>query len=303
MHYRTGVTVGFPGLECIHCSGEPKCRQFFYRSADVLADSYLKINKHLLECSACPREVKRSLKDLKQEMIQEKSKGANSLTYGSLKVHMGLVWRRLHAPAPKTSTPTDIVLLEDEKEKKRKMPPPVEPHSLDDERKKKKKLPHQPIEQAPIMQQPVTELVAAEDESLITPYMYSLMQQVKPCKFSGSSGRQHCTTSDLTDGFPGLECRHCSGEPECRRYFYRSVDTLAGNYDKISSHIMECSACPREVKRSLKDLKGGVRASLSALPKGSQRDFLSTVWRRLHAPAPKASTPVLQSLDDEATGE
>ena len=75
------------------------------------------------------------------------------------------------------------------------------------------------------MQQPVTELVAAEDESLNTPFLYLLMQQVKPCKLEATGNR-----TGLTVGFPGLECIHCSGEPKCRRFFYRSADVLASKF-------------------------------------------------------------------------
>lgn len=59
----------------------------------------------------------------------------------------------------------------------------------------------------------------------------------------------------------------------------------------IPLHIMSCSACPPEIKRALKEKKEDHATLKQSLPKGSQKQFFSFVFNRLHSSA----LPVLDS--------
>ena len=50
--------VGFPGLECAHCSGYPNERWCFYRTAEIFGGNYAHIPNHLIACRKCPLKIK-----------------------------------------------------------------------------------------------------------------------------------------------------------------------------------------------------------------------------------------------------
>ena len=58
-----------------------------------------------------------------------------------------------------------------------------------------------------------------------------------------------------------------------------------GNYSHIPNHILTCSGCPPEVKRTMTTLKESHQCLKNALPKGSQKEFFNAVWDRLHSVA------------------
>ena len=68
-----------------------------------------------------------------------------------------------------------------------------------------------------------------------------------------------------------------------------------GNYSHIPNHILTCSGCPPEVKRTMKELKESHQALKNALPKGSQKEFFNAVWDRLHSVAIPAAASATSS--------
>jgi len=125
----------------------------------------------------------------------------------------------------------------------------------------------------------ISQLVSSEDAHLVTEFTLFTMQQMIPCNLSmtGNGAR-----STFEVGFPGLECRHCSGYPSARRFFYRTAEILGGNYAHIPNHLMSCSKCPLEIKATLELKKESHAQQKSKLSRGSQRTFFLRLWTRLH---------------------
>ena len=73
---------------------------------------------------------------------------------------------------------------------------------------------------------PTQSLVMATDESLVTPFIYFVMQQVKPCVYDRSVSDKRRQKFD--NGFRGFECLHCAGQPKPRQFFYRNVKVFQG---------------------------------------------------------------------------
>ena len=69
-------------------------------------------------------------------------------------------------------------------------------------------------------------LVMATDESLVTPFIYFAMQQVKPCVYNRSVPDKRPQKFD--NGWRGFECLHCAGQPKPRQFFYRSTKVFQG---------------------------------------------------------------------------
>ena len=67
---------------------------------------------------------------------------------------------------------------------------------------------------------PNMRLVSASQKSSLTPFTFLTMQQLRPCNNYESRSRE------VEYGFPGLECRHCAGQPNARRFFLKSSDNL-----------------------------------------------------------------------------
>jgi hypothetical protein len=72
---------------------------------------------------------------------------------------------------------------------------------------------------------PTMSIVTPNDARLVTDFTLFTMQQVRPCNLDNSgNGSRGC----FDFGFPGLECIHCAGQPNSRRFFYRTSEILAG---------------------------------------------------------------------------
>jgi hypothetical protein len=91
---RGSCPLGYPGLGCIHCTGMPTERRFFYTSADHLRNSFSHIPAHLVVCSKCPDDVKLKIEELK--LIRNKQK--SQLKIGQHKEFIDRIWGRLHGP-------------------------------------------------------------------------------------------------------------------------------------------------------------------------------------------------------------
>jgi len=144
-------------------------------------------------------------------------------------------------------------------------------------------------------------LVTAEDKYLITTHLYLLMIQMEPCRFTEedrSGGRSKIKTNHI--GYPGLQCKHCSGKAGFGRYFPTSAHslTLANSDRNIFNHMMKCRRCPEDVKNELKKQRQRRQGSDDKLNnrRGSRKTFFTRVWSQLHGEGipPNMCLPVNQ---------
>jgi hypothetical protein len=129
-------------------------------------------------------------------------------------------------------------------------------------------------------------VVEPEDKDLVTDYLYLLLNQMQVCYFADedrTGSRSKVKTFDI--GFPGLECKHCSGKAGFGRYFPSSVDGLAlANSDRnIFNHLMKCRKCPASIQEKLSEYQGTGESNKNK--RGSRKIFFQRVWDRIHIDA------------------
>jgi AAA ATPase containing von Willebrand factor type A (vWA) domain len=89
---RASCPVGYPGLACGHCAGQPNERRFFYTSSDHLRNSFSHIPSHIMLCNHCPDDVKAKLEEYKSVRNNQKS----LLKTGDHKIFIDRIWTKLH---------------------------------------------------------------------------------------------------------------------------------------------------------------------------------------------------------------
>lgn len=96
--------MGFPGLECMHCTGKNTLGRYFPVSAKNLTDSTANsLQAHVASCSRCPEHVKASLAYLGHRSILQKAELSGSWK----KSFFAKVWHRLHVERDWTSNDDD----------------------------------------------------------------------------------------------------------------------------------------------------------------------------------------------------
>eukprot|EP00814_Leptocylindrus_danicus_P000451 CAMPEP_0116025116 /NCGR_PEP_ID=MMETSP0321-20121206/12807_1 /TAXON_ID=163516 /ORGANISM="Leptocylindrus danicus var. danicus, Strain B650" /LENGTH=951 /DNA_ID=CAMNT_0003497149 /DNA_START=550 /DNA_END=3402 /DNA_ORIENTATION=+ len=267
---RADFPVGFPGLACRFCFDPEKNsgRQFFYSSSYKLWNSFGNIASHVMECKGCPQNIRVTLEALKLQ----RNKTRTTTRGGSQKMFMERVWKRLHGSdsAVETKKKTSSVV----KSKKS-----VSEHDTDidgysyasdeetEEAKMSKK--HLLDEKGRVV------LVLPEDKPFATDYVYLSMQQMLPCQLDSSD---HGRRNLFPVGFGGLECRFCAPYPNSRKFYYRTIDVLAGNFAQIPNHLVACKYITADVKKEIEETKKLHQQQKNKFQHGSQRDFLTRVW-------------------------
>lgn len=89
---RENITIGYGGLQCMHCHASANPRKYFWSKVDCLANSFAKIGNHILNCPQCPEQTKVLLRALKADHHVQMSK----LERGSQKIFFRRMWRRIH---------------------------------------------------------------------------------------------------------------------------------------------------------------------------------------------------------------
>lgn len=126
-------------------------------------------------------------------------------------------------------------------------------------------------------------LAKTEDRLLLTDYFFYLMQQLQVCHFSETDRKTRGGKRDnIATGYGGMQCIHCAGRPDARKFFWSDVDRLANSFAEIPSHIIRCKRAPPDVKTNLGFLKSKHPEQMARLPRGSQKVFFRRMWRRLH---------------------
>ena len=134
-------------------------------------------------------------------------------------------------------------------------------------------------------------LVTPSDEKDIPKYVYYLIQQVQKCYFTEND--RFIARSKATKGYPGFQCKYCSGHAGLGKYFPTSSKSLSTNStsQNIHGHLMKCRKCPDNVKEKLEYLKnekqqqqtsGNNNNKKNLLVPGWRRNFFDKVWSRLH---------------------
>jgi len=123
-------------------------------------------------------------------------------------------------------------------------------------------------------------LVLSEDEPRIAEFLYVVMKQLRPCRFT-EADRNKRRLKDV--GCIGVECRHCAGQVDGRKFFWSSVNAVESNFISVHTHMMECRMISPEFKKKLALLKTLRKDQTAMLKSGSQKAFFSQVWKRLHS--------------------
>ena len=259
------VVEGQVGIACIHCQHLPsKLRSnravCFPFSIGRVYQSVADIQRfHFGECKMIPDSVKRQFFDL-QKASTKGSKGLATRQYWiSSARKLGLADSR-----------SGIRFIRD---------------------------PNVPLEKAvslDILAQVATDvttaakpLVLPEDKPQIAGFIYLVMKQLQPCRFT-EADRNKRRLKDV--GCIGVECKHCAGQVDGRKFFWSSVNAVESNFVSVHTHMMECKQISQEMKDELANLKTLRKEHTSKLKTGSQKLFFSRVWNRLHADGEKIPT-------------
>jgi hypothetical protein len=235
-------------LVCKYCLNEDMREPCFLpESAEDLYLSFHLIPSHILNCPMCPEDVKIKLQTLKAfRPIQEAF-----LERGSQKKLTENVWNKLGQCFSV-------------------------PENLEDSQNEKKQNDLESNSQHLVA---TTNLLSDKDRCLVSEYTFYTMEQMEPCVLENSGNGSR---SMFAFGFPGLGCKHCAGQPNARKFFYRTPEILSGNYAHIPNHIFSCKYVPSEVKQILSMKKKLHQTQKQQLHRGSQRIFFNNIFDRLH---------------------
>lgn len=239
----------FRSIVCKHCNTKfcLNSPTFLPKSAEELRSRFSEIPRHLMSCDTCPDKVKTTLKVLRASRgVQEAL-----LKRGSHHKFFKTIWGRIDEYFENIDKPAKSIANECVSDR--------DGYSSD---------------------VTITELLQESDRALVTEYTFFTMQQMDPVVLESSGNGSR---SMFQNGFPGLACKHCSGKPHARKFFYRTSEILSGNYAHIPNHVLSCKHAPFEVKKILAEKKKDHQLQKSRLSRGSQRTFFNHIWDRLHS--------------------
>lgn len=251
------ITVGQVGIGCIHCVNQPsKLRSnravCFPFSISRIYQSVADIQRfHFGECKMLPTDVKEMFLKL-QRASSKGSKGLATRQYwitsakkiGLVDTPRGIRFGRDPSRPEQTSMSLDIL-----------------------------------AQVAFNVTTASRALVLPEDKPFIAQFLYVVMEQLQPCRFT-EADRNKRRLKDV--GCIGVECKHCAGQVDGRKFFWSSVNAVESNFVSVHTHMMECRMVPDELKEKLAELKKLRKEQTAALKTGSQKAFFSRVWARLH---------------------
>ena len=251
------VSVGQVGIGCVHCLEQPAKSRLnravcFPFSIARIYQSVADIQRfHLGECKMVPPDTKKKFLEL-QSASSKGSKGLATRQYWVTSANkIGLV-----------DTSKGIRFGRDPSV------PEEKPVSLD--------ILAQVASHVTTVNRP---LVLPEDKPYIAEFLYLVMDQLQACRFT-EADRNKRRLKDV--GCIGVECKHCVGQVDSRKFFWSSVNAVESNFVSVHTHMMECQMIPEPLKEQLAELKKLRKEQTAALKTGSQKAFFSRVWKRLH---------------------
>lgn len=143
-------------------------------------------------------------------------------------------------------------------------------------------------------------LVFPEDKPTIAEFLYVVMEQLQPCRFT-EADRNKRRLKNM--GSIGVECKHCAGKIDGRKFFWSSVNAVESNFVSVHTHMMECKFIPQELKDELAELKLLRKEQTSRLKVGSQKAFFNTVWERLHANEEEQKKEAAAAIKEEGDAQ
>lgn len=284
------VSLGQVGIGCIHCMNEPARSRLnravcFPFSMTRIYQSVADIQRfHLNECKHVPPDVKAKFNEL-QSASSKGSKGQATRQYWiSTARKIGLCdtskgMRFCRDPAKTESKPFSLDILA------------------------------QVASNVTTVNRP---LILPEDKPQIAEFLYVVMEQLQPCRFTDADRNKRRGNNV---GCYGVECKHCAGKPYSRKFFWSSISAVESNFVSVHTHMMECKEVPDALKERLSELKKLRKEQTAALKSGSQKAFFSRIWKRLHeeeksknnvssresgsesSEAPTVSSPSVESLE------
>jgi len=251
--YNTGTRLGYPGLECIHCTG-PDSQQFFYNNTKSMSGNLGRFGDHLLTCSGAPDALKKSIEELKEEH--------KTLPCQSRKSFFDGILNRLLRDYNKDDVGGDSKnkLLQKDGNKNGVC-------GSNKNGKKQAKPARTSAAQKASVDKKDKPLAPAKDEHMVNAFVFFVVNQYKRCTVDAKQ-RSHYDV-----GFPGLECIHCTGH---RRFFYRDAQSTRKNCSQLSNHLSECSGASDTIKETLSKLQD---ARHKKSP--NAESFFNNIWIRL----------------------
>lgn len=254
------VSVGQVGIGCVHCMSQPAKLRLnravcFPFSIARIYQSVADIQRfHLSECKMVPAEAKEKFMEL-QSQSSKGSKGLATRQYwvtsakkiGLVDTAKGIRFGRDPAVPEQKSVSLDILA--------------------------------QVASNVTTVNRP---LVIPEDKPYIAEFLYVVMEQLQPCRFT-EADRNKRRLKDV--GCIGVECKHCAGQVDSRKFFWSSVNAVESNFVSVHTHMVECRMVPDQLKDHLGELKKLRKEQTAALKTGSQKSFFARVWKRLHGDA------------------
>ena len=254
------VVVGQVGIGCVHCHSLPAKERSnravcFPFAINRIYQSVADIQRfHLGECKMVPLEVREKFQSL-QSASSKGSKGLATRQY----------WVTSAKKIGLADTTKGIRFVRDP------LAPTTQAVSLD--------ILAQVASNVTTVDRP---LVLPEDKPIIAEFLYAVMEQLQPCRFT-EADRNKRRLKDV--GCIGVECKHCAGQVESRKFFWSSVNAVESNFVSVHTHMMECTMISPELKENLSALKQLRKEQTAKLKTGSQKAFFQRVWKRLHGGA------------------
>lgn len=97
--------IGFTGMSCKHCGGQPGFGKYFPETVRSLAQTTTSqtILKHIgSKCRFCPPHIREAVLELQRQQIIKENSNAGRPRYGSRKIFFQRVWTRLQAAEAST---------------------------------------------------------------------------------------------------------------------------------------------------------------------------------------------------------
>ncbi|KAL7532074.1 hypothetical protein ACHAXR_004420 [Thalassiosira sp. AJA248-18] len=264
------VRVGQVGVGCIYClSVPPKARSnravCFPFTVGRIYQSVADIQRfHLGECRMMPPDVRNTFLKLQSESAKG-SRGLATRTY----------WVDSAKKIGLSDGPAGMYFYRDPSLAPPPPPPPLP--TTDETCEQNLDILAQVASNNDTIGKP--RLVAPEDKPTIAEFLYLVMEQLRACRFTDADRNKRRSKNV---GSIGVECKHCAGKIDGRKFFWSSVSAAESNFVSVHSHMLGCKYIPEPLKMELTRLKALRREQTSRLKTGSQKAFFTRVWARLH---------------------
>jgi len=148
-------------------------------------------------------------------------------------------------------------------------------------------------------------LAIDEDKEYATEFSFAVLSSMVSCTFTPAVDMKSMRMG-LPEGFPGMGCYWCHqaaksldeeldigvvGFPKKGhgRFFPSSIKTMSDSNKTLFAlyrHISRCNYCPGDVKTKIMRLKEGHAKERKDKFYGSQKQFFTRIWNRLHRSSP-----------------